>query len=407
MSRVALLPRGSSTWLPVALLIVFPFVLFWRVWWPDPHERRVFVYGDYVEQHYPMRSFIARELRGGRLPLWDPYTYGGEAVAAESLFELYYPPGLWQVLFPRLPFLALEVEAIAHLSLAGVFTFLFVRRLTGASGAGLIAGTAFELGGFLTSYPMLQLVILEVAAWTPVSLWLVERALARRSLLGVAGAGMVLGMSALAGHTQTWMYAAYLVASYLLFRVWRLRLGRRFAVLSLAALGGTAAGAGAAQWLPTLEIIPFSARSELTYEVLSAGFSPAELRGLLRPNPGQWSPLYVGLVPLALAAVGLTLGRDRDRWYWASVAAIALLLSLGRNGPLYPIAYRLLPGFALFRQQERAAFLVSLSLSVLAGYGYAAASRLHRWPGVAPPVLLALVFVDLYRANAGVILQVP
>ncbi len=405
MSRVALLPRGSSTWLPVALLVALPFVLFWRVWWPDAQQRRVFAHGDFVEQHYPVRSFVARELRAGRLPLWDPYTYGGESVAAESLFELYYPSALWQVLFSRLPFLALEIEAIGHLSLAGVFTFLFVRRLTGASGAGLVAGMAFELGGFLTSYPMLQLIILEVAAWTPVSLWLLERALPRRSLLGVAGAGAVLGVSALAGHGQTLMYAAYLVASYLLFRAWRL--GWRFGVMALGALGGAAAGIGAAQWLPSLEIIPLSTRTGFTYEVLSAGFQPAELLGLLRPDPGQWSSLYVGLVPLALAAVALALGRGREQWYWAGVAAIALLLSLGRKGPLYPIAYRLLPGFALFRQQERAAFMVSLSLSVLAGYGYAAASRLRRWPGVALPVLLALVFVDLYRANAGAILQVP
>jgi hypothetical protein len=389
------------------LLIALPFVLFWRVWWPDARERRVFVHGDYVEQHYPVRSFVARELRAGRLPLWDPYTYGGESVAAESLFELCYPPGLWQTLFPHLPFLALEIEAIGHLSLAGVFTFLFVRRLTGSDGAGVIAGMAFELGGFLTSYPMLQLVILEVAAWTPLSLWLVERALARRSLPGVAGAGLVLGMSALAGHGQTLMYAAYLLTSYLLFRIWRLRLGWPFGTMALAVLGGAAAGIGAVQWLPSLEIIPLSTRSAFTYEVLSAGFKPAELLGLLRPNPGQWSPLYIGLVPLALAAVALALGRGRERWYWAGVAAIALLLSLGRNGPLYPIAYRLLPGFALFRQQERAAFLVSLSLSVLAGYGYAAVSRLRRWPGAALPVLLVVVFVDLYRANAGVILQVP
>ena len=48
---------------------------------------------------------------------------------------------------------------------------------------------------------------------------------------------------------------------------------------------------------------------------------------------------------------------------------LALLLSYGGNGFLYPLFYWLVPGWNLFRGQERAAYLVALGLSVLAGYG--------------------------------------
>ena len=48
---------------------------------------------------------------------------------------------------------------------------------------------------------------------------------------------------------------------------------------------------------------------------------------------------------------------------------MALLLSYGGNGFLYPLFYRLAPGWNLFRGQERVAYLVALGLSVLAGYG--------------------------------------
>ena len=122
----------------------------------------------------------------------------------------------------------------------------------------------------------------------------------------------------------------------------------------------------------------FSPRAGLTYEVVSNGFKPAELLGLLRPNPGQWSPLYVGLIPLALAAVGVVLWRRAETWFWATVALVGLLLSLGRFGPLYPIFYRAVPGFATFRDQERIALLVSFSLAVLAGYGFAALTARRR-----------------------------
>ena len=104
-------PRSRS-FLIGAILLLLPFVLYWQVWWPDARLRQVFQYGDFVEQHYPMRVFVADEYRHGRLPLWDPYTFSGEPAVAMSLFAPYYPPGFWQVIFPKLPFEALEIEAI-------------------------------------------------------------------------------------------------------------------------------------------------------------------------------------------------------------------------------------------------------------------------------------------------------
>ena len=114
----------------------------------------------------------------------------------------------------------------------------------------------------------------------------------------------------------------------------RLRLPVRFVVLGGAVLGAAVLGISAAHWLPGLQMYRFSPRAGLTYEVLSNGFRPAELLGLLRPNPGQWSPLYVGLIPLALAAVGVVLWRRAETWFWAAVALVGLLLSLGGFGPL-------------------------------------------------------------------------
>ena len=407
-------PRSRS-FLIGAILLVLPFVLFWQVWWPDARLRQLFRYGDFVEQHYPMRVFVAGEYRHGRLPLWDPYTFSGEPAVAMSLFAPYYPPGFWQVIFPKLPFEALEIEAIFHLGLAGLFTFLFVRRLTASAGAGLIAGLAFSLGGYLTSYPMLQLIILETAVWLPAGLWLLDIALERRSLARMALAGAIFGFGVLAGHPQTFLYIAYLTAAYFLFRAVRLKLPVRFTVLGGAVLGATVLGVSAAHWLPGLQMYRFSPRAGLTYEVLSNGFRPAELLGLLRPNAGQWSPLYIGLIPLALAALGVALWRRAETLFWAAVALVGLLLSMGRFGPLYPIFYRTVPGFATFRDQERIVLLVSFALAVLAGYGYAALSGLRRTTDdgrrTVARLLLAglalLVFLDLFRANNGIILQPP
>ena len=390
----------------IVLLMLLPFVLFWPIWWPNAEHRQVLAYGDFVEQYYPMRVFVSRELGQGRLPLWDRFTYGGEPAAAASLSAAFYPLGLWEAAFPSpLPFTALEIEAILHLGLAGVFTFLLVRQLTGRIEAGLLSGLAFGLGGFLTSYPVLQLAVLETAIWLPAGLWLMELALARHSWPWLILAGLAFGCGLLAGHPQTFMYVAYAATAFFLLRArhhgWRWR-SIPFAALMLA---GATVAFGAMQWMPTLELARLSPRARLSYNDVSQGFAWAELVGLLRPNPGQWSPLFVGWIPLTLALAALPLRRKAEVLFWTIVAVLALLLSLGGNGFLYPLAHRFLPGLATFRSQERAAFLVSFALCVLAGYGYASLLRWRRWTRLALPLLLCLSFVDLYCASFGLVLQ--
>ena len=389
------------------VLLGLPFLLFWQVWWPSSHHRRVFSHGDFVEQHYPFRVFVARELRAGHLPLWDAHTFSGYPAIAESLHATFYPLGLWQILFPdNLPFLALEIEALFHLGLAGIFTYLLVRQLTSRSDAGLLAGAAFSLSGFLTSYPLLQLTILEAALWLPAALWLLELALQRRSLRLAALAGVALGCSLLAGHPQTSLYIALVVGGYALMRVVACREGRQFVLVAALLTGGVALGLSAAQWLPSIQLAALSPRAQLPYEQLSGGFGPSALWGLLRPNAGEWSPLYVGIVPLSLALVGLSVGRAEVR-FWAFVVTVALLLSLGRHGFLYPLLYALAPRAALFRGQERTAFVVSFALIILAGYGFSHLTRREWWPRWAFPVLLALTAIDLFHANYGIVLQKP
>ncbi|HJO90473.1 MAG TPA: hypothetical protein QF606_02290, partial [Anaerolineales bacterium] len=118
------------------ILVILPFLLFWQIWWPNSDDRHVFAQGDFVAQHYPFRSFAAEEIRSGRLPIWDPYTFGGYPAISESQHATFYPLGLWLALVPApLRFLALEIEAIFHLGLSALFTFLLVKHLTNSIGA--------------------------------------------------------------------------------------------------------------------------------------------------------------------------------------------------------------------------------------------------------------------------------
>ncbi len=392
-------------WLCIVLLLGLPFVLFWQLWWPVPELRLGFARGDFDEQVLPMRRFAVQEWRAGRLPLWDSFTMAGQPVVPSSVFETFYPLGFWQLLFAEPPRLALELEAVAHLGLAGVFVYLFVQELAGRRDAALLAGLVFSWGGLLTSWPPLHYLVLETMVWLPAGLWLLERGLQRRSLRWAVLAALPYGLSLLAGHGQTVLYSAYLSGAYLLWRSYRLRLPWRFVLRAAGSVGLLTLGIGAAQWLPAVEMARLSQRTGWSYADVAQGFQPSELLGLLRPNPEGWSPLYLGLLPLLLALTALLWRGRREAGFWWGVVLVALLLSLGGNAFLYPLAYRFLPGFSAFRHQERSAYLVSFGLAVLAALGYAGLTR--RWPQLRQgfPLLFLLVAVDLYAANNGVILE--
>ena len=165
----------------------------------------------------------------------------------------------------------------------------------------------------------------------------------------------------------------------------------------VAAFYGLFLALSAAQLLPSLEFAGLSVRANVDYAFVSGGFPLRDTWQMLLPGVvSTFSPLYVGLIPLGLALVGgvfgATDGRQttddrrrtdegtaipaaRDRWaalFFAALALLALLVSFGNHGFLYPVLYRWAPGWALFRGQERAAYLVAFGLSVLAGYGAAA-----------------------------------
>ena len=386
-------------------LLLLPFFLFWQIWWPNSDHRHVFTQGDFVEQHYPFRSFAAEEIRSGRLPMWDPYTFGGYPSIAESQHATFYPLGLWLALVPdHLRFLALEIEAVFHLGLSALFTFLLMKHLTNSISAAMISGISFGLSGFLTSYPMLQTPIVEAATWLPAGLWLAEISVTNRSLKFAAISGITMGLSILAGHPQTTLYCMFVIVTYVLMRSSASWKEMWFALTVISVIITVSLGLSAAQWLPSIQLALESSRMELSYNEVSGGFGTNALIGLVRPNTGEWSPLYIGIFPLLLALLGLC-QRQIVTWYWGIIFIFSLLLSLGRHSFIYPFIYSLAPNAALFRGQERAAFLVCFALVILAGYGYKQLIQKKWAPKWLLPISMIIVTADLFNANYGVILQ--
>jgi hypothetical protein len=399
-------------WAALILLAVLVALFFWRILTPNLADRASFPPGDFSRQFWAFATFEVRELSAGRMPLWNPYTYAGAPFWADIQSAVLYPISLLTLLLSGpwgFSLFALEVEAVAHFWLAGIFTYLLVRRLTRHRGAALFAAITFTFGGYLTSYPSQQLAVLETVVWLPLLLYFTDRALIDRSsqtpylrpsLSNTLAAGLVWGVILLAGHPQSAMFVFYTFILYVMFLIIAHRRQRGspstsqpthklptplsppltphsplptpYSLLltpTLVLLIGL--GLSTIAWLPGLEYMRLSVRAAGLYDKMAGGFPIYDLIQMLLPGSVSfYSPLYVGVLPLLLAVwVALSL-RRRETTFWGVLAAGALLLSLGGETFLYTPFYLLVPGFSIFRDQERAAFVVSFALAVLAGYGF-------------------------------------
>lgn len=399
-ATVAPLPASSRRLAAILLsLAVLPFLVFL----PLTLGQATLARGDYLEQNYPLRLFAAQTWASGAIPFWDPHINGGQPALADFLTCTLYPPQLLTE-FLSLPWgfppRAMEFEVLAHLSLAGIFTFLFVRKLLGSDLAGVGAAFVYALGGYATSYPMEQNHILESATWLPLILLFVEMAFRDGKVMWYVGAGMWLGLCLLAGHPQT---AMYMVICLGLFWLWRLAT-HRLAVhlLGPVYLGLTAGAIAMPQIAPFVELAGLSTRSAMAYATSAAGLAPKELWALLAPVQAGNSGLYVGLFALALAPLGFVLPRlRRELFFWAALAALAVLFALGSQGPIFPALYGLIPGLGLVRQQERMLVVFSLAVGVLAGGGLQALAERGRIAAAAGLVLVAVVGAGLFAAQSS------
>ena len=371
---------------------------------------RTFPDGDFTHHFLSFSLFQQQELLSGRLPLWNPYTYGGHPFLADVQAAVFYPLsnlflGLtlpWTDAGVRLYFL--QVEAVAQVALAGFFTWLLAAQLTGSRWAGVVAGLCFAFSGYLTGYPPVQLAVLRTAIWLPLLLWLLLRAVNEpQRWRWWIGAGVTAAVAFVAGHSQTFLYIVYCAAAWLLLLIVLRRRslgGREWAALLLGLLGSglLAGGLSSVQLLPSLEFAGLSVRANVDYAYVAGGFPLQDGWQLLLPGVlTHYSPLYIGVIGLGLACLGAlvalrglpaaqgaahpaaqasTPAVRAGAAFFLVLTVAALLLSLGENGFLYPLFHRFAPGFNLFRGQERAAYLVTLGLSILAAYGGLAVTRL-------------------------------
>lgn len=313
-----------------------------------------FYHPDLFLYHYPMKYIVREAMLSGEFPFWNRLYSGGQPIAANPAYELFYPLQ-WLILIGpyRLGF-ALHIVAHVYLALAGMY--LLLREMRVGRPASVFGSLSFGMGGLLIGC-MAILPTFFVWSLAPIVGWSVLRALRKPSASRLGAAALLAGMQLIIAEpvaiVQVWI---------LLLAGGLIAVGIRRTILVLPAIAMASFLVAAVQIVPALDFVRDSIRS--------AGFSfdtvkdnampPARPIELVIPHwYGRYSPiqptywggaafnrgfpylpsLYNGVAIAVLALAGL-LSLARGSAAVAMLSLLSYFLAIGDRTPLLRTLYQ-------------------------------------------------------------------
>lgn len=379
---VILLFTGQAL-LPGRVLLPLDVVV--QLWppWQQPNQT-ITVHNplltDVIDYIYPVKTWVAEQLRSGVLPLWNPYVLGGYPLTYNTQAAPWYPLTLLYLFLPGPT--AVNSTILLQLLLGGLFMLAYLRLLGLRSAAAWLGSILFLFNGMMIVWLEWQVVHAAVI-WLPLQLYFVEKLGKTAVKAGekwgkwAVGAGIAFALPWLGGHWNWALYGSMTTAVYALWRLpWQQQRGRAM-LFSTFAIG---IGLSAIQVLPAFAYLSQGHRRPFTFaESLQLGLKNRAIVALLPDffgNPIHWNwdgptnynetAFYLGILPLFLLAAGLVWGwQRRPVRFFAAWGGLTWLWALGT--PAYGLLY-LLPVFnGLW--PSRAITAVLFCASVLAAFG--------------------------------------
>ncbi|MEA2843908.1 MAG: hypothetical protein QOJ69_1579 [Actinomycetota bacterium] len=312
---------------------------------------------DPVIQMQPWLEWNWDQLSRGDLPVWNPYNGAGAPHLATFVSAVLSPFSLPRYLLPVVP--GLLLAAGLKLFVLGLFTYLFLRRVSVSHLGALVGAAAFTFVAYNVvwlSWPHSG-----AAVCLPAGLYFAEAALQARTRLRArlawGGYAAAVVVSFLAGHPETLFFSWGVVLAYVPLRLAfspSLR-GRRLRQLGAFALAGVlAVGLSAVQLVPFLEYLTHStsyeegsdraqAHFDVGYSALHAFpqlfgapnqhfHEPLRFVGSLKlpdgtpvqSNFNESVGFYVGLLAVLLAGVGAVWAVRRRSFVGIFLAVLAV-----------------------------------------------------------------------------------
>ena len=375
---------------------------------------------DLFRYHYPMKHVVRETILGGEFPYWNRYWSGGQPMAANPAYEVFYPPQ-WLIFAGSYHF-GFNLHIVFHVFLALIGMYLFLRALGLQEAASMLGAISFGLGGFFLG-SMTTLPTFFVWSWAPLIGWAVVR---ERWI----AASVFLAMQLLVFEPVALLQVWALLIGFLAMRR-RVRMGPLIlcAALALAAV----------QVIPSLDHARDSVRSRgFTFDVVTDYSMPVirplelfipRLFAVLDPRKqAAWGGAFFdrrtpyllsisGGVVVAILALGGFFARVRGSIAVGAVLITSYILAIGDATPLYRWLYD--AGIRSIRYPEKFIAAAIFSLIVFAATvahhflegdphvrrGVRIAAIIAAGISLLPLLLNAATFQRLFRTPSAELLQ--
>jgi hypothetical protein len=335
--------------------------------------------------------------------LWMPYFFGGMPTFGNLIYMPHNVSYLQQVVQTLLDLLLLNgpwTWLVVYYLLNGIFMFLLMRVWKLPRVAALLAALTVMLSpyaiGLAAEGHGSKLMAL---SYIPLVFLLTHLLFQRRDLLSFGLLSAAIGTMMLTNHVQIVYYGFIVIGLYLLYRVildfrtQTLVAGSNILLFAGALILGFCISSYV--YLSVYEFSQFSIRGGgtagstggLAYDYATNwSWNPWEIFTLLVPgffgfqSPYYWgtmpftnSTVYIGIIPLFLAVLGLIYRRTRDTAFVAILMGIVFLMSFGKHFSIfYNLLFSYLPFFDKFRAPAMILHLLPFTVGFLSAYGYAA-----------------------------------
>ena len=329
---------GRTFKVSTAVAMTMPYGVYGQQDNQPPHLHTFGVDSAVLEE--PIYEFVKQELWQGRFPLWNPHQGAGYPLIAMAHFGFFFPLHAILYLLPQV--IAWDVLILCRFFLAGFLMFLFLRYIRLGRLPSLTGAVAFMLSGPLV---LIQNQTANVDILLPLYLLSLE-ALARHpgKKRFFTHAGCV-ALVVFGGNPEHIFLVMLMGGLYLLHRLVVLR--RKIPVQKVLTLYALSCGLGFG--LSAITLFPFISnfltqfwtghpeRVGLVVEELRARAISIILPHFFQPGamtrtfvPMGWLGGYLGIVPLGLAVLGLSLKQRQGlNWFFAALGILLVLKAYG------------------------------------------------------------------------------
>jgi hypothetical protein len=347
---------------------------------------RMSILWDTPNQFFPKLWYTANVWSKGVIPFWNPFLFNGFPSFADPQSQTFYPFTFVMAFLTGVSAKVVYLQLVVHYMLAGIFMYLFAGFYVKDTAGRVIASLIYMFNGFMINH-FEHLTMVNSVVWLPLILFFLEKGWRSGNMLYFAPAGLCIAFLIFAGHPQSMLYIFSVTALFAVFRCFFNNEGRGFSlfpavlVIASAAFGVLLA---AVQLLPAVEFSGLSNRSGgLPYQAASAAgqLSLSQFLTFLLPDyfggvrgpyvgPGDvaHSSIYCGVIFLSLIPFSFA-KRRAGAFFFAGMASVALLFSMGDHGFLFKPVFEIVPGFNLFRSPVHARFVFAFFAALLTGMG--------------------------------------